>query len=76
MYGLSAFGQRNHAATDAKITSVVGFDKHALPAWAISGPTYDQQPPFRFSTSPYANTSYVGLPDLWQFPWITVSSSK
>ena len=35
-----------------------------------SGPTYDPLPPFRFSTSVYNNTPYVGLPDLWTFPWL------
>jgi hypothetical protein len=42
VWSIDMYAQRNHVATDAKITSVINFDKHALPASIISGPTYDQ----------------------------------
>jgi hypothetical protein len=41
-----------------------------------SGPTSDALPPFQFSTSPFANTSHVGLPDLFDFPWVSLEWTK
>ncbi len=73
VYSLGSFGQRDHVATDAKIAVVSQFDFARLPSVAISGPTYDQQPPFQWSTSPYASVSHIGLPDLWQVPWVEIS---
>lgn len=56
-------------AIDAKITSYSLFQKFAY--IAVSGPTCDQQPVFKWST---ANLSapHHGHPDSWNFPWITV----
>ena len=34
---------------------------------AQSGPTTHQQPPFVWSTSPFANLSHVGMPDAFDF---------
>eukprot|EP01147_Barroeca_monosierra_P001657 gene1659-4787_t len=73
VYGLSAFGQRNHVATDAKISTYYTFDPDTLPIRAISGPTADQQPAFQFSTSPYSDTPHQGMPDVWNFPWVTIA---
>lgn len=36
-----------------------------------SGPPYNGVPVFKWSTSPYNNTPHVGMPDVWQFPWVT-----
>ncbi|CAI7880693.1 unnamed protein product, partial [Closterium sp. NIES-54] len=47
--------------------------QHSLAALAISGPTSDQQPPFQWSKSPFANVSHLGHPDLFLFPWLTIS---
>lgn len=41
----------------------------SLPLAAISGPTYDQQPPFTFSNSS-VRVDHLGYPDVWMFPWI------
>jgi len=72
-YPISSWGFRDHCATDAKITSFSLARKFQVVAQ--SGPTYDQQPVFVFSTGPFANTTHVGLPDRWQFPWVTVDFS-
>jgi hypothetical protein len=44
-----------------------------LAAVVQSGPTYDNQAPFTWSTSPFADTvPHVGQPDTWAFPWVTM----
>ena len=63
--------QRNHAATDSKFTTAELMAKGQR-SWAISSPTYVQQPVFVWSTSPYASVSHIGQPDRWEFPWLTV----
>ncbi|CAI5972639.1 unnamed protein product [Closterium sp. NIES-65] len=70
-YELPFLGLRDHAETDSKIT---GYHilQHSLAALAISGPTYDQQPPFQWSKSPFANVSHLGHPDLFLFPWLAI----
>jgi len=73
VWGLPEFAMRNHAGIDAKICSASMFDPARLTARIISGPTYDQQPVFVFSQSPYANYSHIGIPDVWKFPWMTIS---
>ncbi len=37
-----------------------------------SGPSYDQQPVFQFSTGPFASLPHLGMPDRWNFPWMDV----
>ena len=44
-----------------------------LEFWAAAGPTWDDQPPFRWSTSDWANVSHVGMPDLAKFDPILVT---
>ena len=39
---------------------------------AQSGPTYDNQPVFQFSGGPWNSVGHAGMPDKWQFPWVTV----
>ena len=70
VYPFAELSMRDHVGTDAKITSSTLHE--TLATVAISGPTYDQQPVFRFSTSPYANSSHVGMPDEYHFPWMTI----
>jgi len=62
--------QQDEAATDCKVTSAALMASGKLSTLAISSPTYDSQPPFRWSTSPFADTPHVGQPDLWAFPWV------
>jgi hypothetical protein len=71
VYPFAALGLRPHGGIDAKVTSSQLF-KAGLSTSAISGPTYDYLPPFQFSTSPFANLTHEGMPDLWQFPWMTI----
>lgn len=39
---------------------------------AASGPTWDDVPPFRWSTSPCSALLHMGHPDLWTFPPVKV----
>jgi hypothetical protein len=65
-------GQADNVGIDTKITSSALFSDGM--AWrAISGPSYDQQPVFAFSNTTLVNISHVGMPDVWNFPWITVT---
>ena len=43
---------------------------------AISGPSCVQQPVFKFSTTTLPGLSHVGMPDAWDFPWVTVNWAK
>jgi hypothetical protein len=47
---------------------------YSFGALAQVGPTYDQQPPFVWSTSEFANVSHVGHPDEFQFPWVSLTA--
>lgn len=40
---------------------------------AVSGPTWDQLPPFQWSTSPYKDLVHMGHPDVWNFKPIKVT---
>lgn len=44
----------------------------ALRFLAASGPTWDQLPPFRWSTSPFSGLLHMGQPDLWKFSPVEV----
>eukprot|EP00298_Acanthocystis_sp_HF-20_P006656 c16443_g1_i2.p1 GENE.c16443_g1_i2~~c16443_g1_i2.p1 ORF type:complete len:587 (+),score=244.62 c16443_g1_i2:32-1762(+) len=68
VYAFSALGHRDHAATDAKITSFSMYDPIKLPSLAVSGPTAEQVPMFVYSQSDFS-LSHVGLPDAWNFTW-------
>eukprot|EP00744_Colponema_vietnamica_P002271 GILI01003597.1.p1 GENE.GILI01003597.1~~GILI01003597.1.p1 ORF type:complete len:626 (+),score=213.81 GILI01003597.1:85-1962(+) len=71
-------GQRNHAGIDLKISSWSGMmnNNGNYVARIKNGPTTSHGlPAFQFSTSPFADTSYLGLPDLWTFPIYSFSST-
>jgi hypothetical protein len=60
-------------AIDAKIASKLLLE--SFQGVIISGPTYDDQVPFQWSTSPVkglplSQTSHMGQPDLQKFPWV------
>jgi hypothetical protein len=38
---------------------------------AQAGPSHDEQPPFSWAAFP--NVSHVGLPEVFDFDWITVT---
>lgn len=69
-YPFGALKQRPHGATDMKITSFEMYTAYQL--IAISGPAYDEVPPFQWSTSPYKSLVHMGHPDLWHFPEVKV----
>uniref|UniRef100_A0A8C6Z5U2 Phospholipase B-like n=1 Tax=Nothoprocta perdicaria TaxID=30464 RepID=A0A8C6Z5U2_NOTPE len=69
-YPFAALRQRSHGGTDMKITSF-----SLAPTFrfvAASGPTWDDVPPFQWSTSPYSSLLHMGHPDLWKFPPVLV----
>ncbi|XP_043218536.1 putative phospholipase B-like 2 [Amphibalanus amphitrite] len=65
-YPFSALSHRLHGATDMKLTTT-----KLMPLMefiGISGPTYDQQPPFQWSLLEAAdNLAHWGHPDVFQF---------
>jgi len=63
-------GFRPEEGTDTKYTSAAMMASGNLSSWAQSGPTYDQQPPFRWSTGPFSYMSHIGMPDVYTFPWM------
>ncbi|XP_071540745.1 putative phospholipase B-like 2 [Panulirus ornatus] len=69
-YPFGALGHRSHGGTDMKMTTA----KMALRLnfLAVNGPTYDQQPVFRWSEQDFANnTPHYGHPDAWKFPVVS-----
>ena len=69
-YLLPFLGHRLHGATDYKGTNVELMKELAMRA--ISGPTSEQQPPFRWSTSDWKDAPHYGIPDLVEYPEVTV----
>jgi len=64
-YPIKLLGHRPSGATDLKLTTL---DLLLLQQFvAISGPTYDPLPPFRWSTSDFKNLPHHGQPDLFSF---------
>ncbi|KAL7986762.1 hypothetical protein Chor_013045 [Crotalus horridus] len=69
-YPFGALHQRRHGATDVKVTSFEMMKNYSF--LAASGPTWDDLPPFQWSSSPYCNIPHMGHPDLWKFSPIRV----
>lgn len=69
-YPSSTLGFRPHGAIDAKLTNYELFSK--LEMIANSGPTYQQQPPFQWSTTKLVGIPHEGQPDKFEFPGIHV----
>ncbi|XP_074636174.1 putative phospholipase B-like 2 [Acropora palmata] len=67
-YPFGALGHRKHGGTDAKITNSEMVK--SLECVAVSGPTHDQQPVFKWSTSGWDTP--LGHPDAWDFEPIVV----
>ncbi|XP_061842417.1 putative phospholipase B-like 2 [Nerophis lumbriciformis] len=70
-YPFGALRQRSHGGTDMKMTSYRMFRRYEM--LAASGPTWDQVPPFQWSTSPYKDLLHMGHPDIWAFKPIKVT---
>ncbi|KAM7303102.1 putative phospholipase B-like 2 [Ixodes scapularis] len=64
-YPFKALSHLAYGGTDAKVVNSALFWRQQF--YAVSGPTWDDQPPFRWSTSGFNNVSHVGHPDLWNF---------
>lgn len=60
---------QNEAGIDAKYTSAAQTRRQKMEGWAQNGLTHDDQPPFVWSTGPFANHSHVGMPDTAAFDW-------
>ncbi|XP_065746239.1 putative phospholipase B-like 2 isoform X2 [Phocoena phocoena] len=69
-YPFQALHQRSHGGIDVKVTSTAL--AKALRLLAASGPTWDQLPPFQWSSSPFSSLLHMGQPDLWKFSPIEV----
>ncbi|XP_043861009.1 putative phospholipase B-like 2 [Dromiciops gliroides] len=69
-YPFPALSQRSHGGIDMKVTSYE-LSKH-FHLIAVSGPTWDQLPPFQWSSSPFDKVLHMGHPDLWKFSPIKV----
>ncbi|XP_053205729.1 putative phospholipase B-like 2 [Panonychus citri] len=66
IYAIPSQGVINEAAIDTKVTSFELFNK--LKMFAISGPTYDNVPPFSWSNFTLRDQLvHKGHPDLWIF---------
>jgi hypothetical protein len=66
--------QYDEAAIDVKLTSYArmrgtgdGSSADCGTTLAQSSPTFESQPPFQWSTSPFAKVPHIGQPDLWNF---------
>ncbi|XP_004410430.1 PREDICTED: putative phospholipase B-like 2 isoform X2 [Odobenus rosmarus divergens] len=69
-YPFQALHQRSHGGIDVKVTSMAL--ARAFRIIAVSGPTWDQLPPFQWSSSPFSGLLHMGQPDLWKFSPIEV----
>lgn len=63
--------QKSNVFVQMQLTSYKMFRDYGL--IAVSGPTWDQVPPFQWSTSPYKDLLHMGHPDTWTFKPITVT---
>lgn len=64
--------RQDEGAIDLKYTTAALMKAGGLASVAQSGPTADDQPPFVWSTSPFADVKHAGQPDRWDFPYVTV----
>ncbi|XP_052256063.1 putative phospholipase B-like 2 isoform X2 [Dreissena polymorpha] len=65
-YPFGALGHRSHGGTDMKLTNLDMFQR--LEFIAVSGPTWDQLPPFQWSKADFAAACpHNGHPDVFKF---------
>ncbi|KAM6340732.1 putative phospholipase B-like 2 isoform 1-T1 [Alca torda] len=69
-YPFPALRQRCHGGTDMKVTTSGMAPTFGMVA--VSGPAWDDVPPFRWSVSPCSALLHMGHPDLWTFPPVRV----
>jgi hypothetical protein len=72
--GGEQIGMQNEAQIDVKISTWTNMQSGRLIGVVTSGPTWDQQPPFSWSTAPVALSSitrHVAQPDRQAWGWVT-----
>ena len=78
VWGIGAFGHRNHVQTDTKIASFSTFDARTVGADIVCGPTGVRDnplstPDFSWATSDFASAvPHVGQPQTFHFDWVRV----
>jgi len=74
---LDRAGHVPNGGIDAKVTNRCLFRK--LQCQAISGPTHDNQPVFKWRQDGreiFPGWPHLGLPDVWNFGWVQMTSSE
>lgn len=64
-YPFPSLGNAAYGSIDMKLTNYSMQQQYQFIAY--SGPTYDKQPPFEWSSSIYTDIPHLGHPDLWKF---------
>ena len=64
--------RQDEGGIDLKYTTAALMRQGKLAAIAQSGPSFDDQPPFVWSRSPFASQPHAGQPDAWKFPYVHV----
>jgi hypothetical protein len=76
-YTTAALMAQAAAAAAAAAAAGSGSGSSLAPASiAQSGPTYDDQPVFVWSESPFPDVIHTGMPDRWEFPYVLVDWSS
>jgi hypothetical protein len=75
VWGIDAFGHRNHVATDSKISQWSTYSAATVPADVVSGPVGSNDnpgstPDFVWSESSFSSLPHLGMPDRMVFPWV------
>ena len=63
----------DEAGIDAKVTNLYLMTTGPPISIVQNGPTFDSQPPFVWSTSPFASVPHEGQPDKWDFLWAYIA---
>ena len=74
VWGIDAYGHRNHVATDSKISQFSTYDATKVGADVVSGPVgaadNSATPDFVWSGSTFSALPHHGMPDRMVFPWV------
>jgi len=74
VWGIDAYGHRNHVATDSKISQFSTYDAKKVGADVVSGPVGSADnaatPDFVWSSSTFSALPHHGMPDTMVFPWV------
>lgn len=65
----------DEAGYDTKYSRLSLFEQGtAGSSWAQQGPSHDQQPAFKWSSSPFSHIPHVGQPDVFDYNWVLLGS--